>query len=197
MLSWVEREHEERGCKMPRKMGSYDVPGRPQRVGRARARNLLVASAMSAGVLTGVAVFGAGASSAAGAIGSSPALAARTISLNETGRLHRTGSSGLKLNEQGTASGTIKGTIFIHLDVVSPNRVTAEVNIYPSGGSLTGSGSASYHVNGSTASFAGKLSITRGSGSYAHAHGSGLSFTGTIQRLSGAVTVHLSGSMSD
>jgi hypothetical protein len=122
--------------------------------------------------------------------------AARTISLHETGHLHRTSSSGLRLNEQGSASGTIHGTIYIHLDVVSPSRVTAEVNIYPSGGSLTGSSSASYHVNGGTASFSGKLSIKRGTGSYAHAHGSGLSFSGTIQRLSGSVTVQLSGNMS-
>jgi hypothetical protein len=124
------------------------------------------------------------------------ALAASTISLNETGQLHRTSHSGLKLNEQGSASGTIRGTMYVHLDVVSPNRVTAEVNIYPGGGSLTGSGSADYRVDGGTASFSGKLSIDRGTGTYAGAHGSGLSFSGTIQRLSGAVTVHLSGSMS-
>ena len=37
------------------------------------------------------------------------------------------------------------------------------------------------------------MSIDRGSGSYAGAHGSGLSFSGTIQRLSGSVAVHLSG----
>jgi hypothetical protein len=153
---------------------------------------MLVAGMMSAGVLTGVAGLGVGTSSAAGA----RAVAARTISLNETGHLHRTSSAGLKLNEQGSASGTINGKIFIHLDVVSPNRVTAEVNIYPSGGSLTGTGSASYRVNGGTASFSGKMSIERGSGTYAGAHGSGLNFSGTIQRLSGAVTVHLSGSMS-
>jgi hypothetical protein len=116
--------------------------------------------------------------------------------LNESGQLHRTSHSGLKLNEQGSASGTIRGTIYIHLDVVSPNRVTAEISIYPSGGSLTGSGSASYHVDGGTASFSGKMSIDRGTGSYAGAHGSGLDFSGTIQRLSGAVSVHLSGSMS-
>ncbi len=151
--------------------------------------------AVACAAVLGVGV-GVGVSSAVGAIGFPPALAARTISLNETGHLHRTSSSGLKLNEQGSASGTIRGTIYIHLDVVSPNRVTAEVNIYPSGGSLTGSGSASYRVNGGTASFSGTMSIDRGSGSYAHAHGSGLSFSGTIQRLSGSVTVHLSGSMS-
>jgi hypothetical protein len=157
-----------------------------------RARVALVAGMMSAGVLTGVACIGTGVSSAAPA----RAVAARTITLNESGQLHRTSHAGLKLNEQGSASGTIKGTIYIHLDVVSPNRVTAEVSIYPSGGSLTGSGSAAYRVNGGTASFNGTLSIDRGTGSYAGAHGSGLSFSGTIQRLSGAVTVHLSGKMS-
>lgn len=157
-----------------------------------RTRSLLVAGMVSAGALTGVAGFGVDASSAVG----TSAVAARTISLNETGHLRRTSSSGLKLNEQGSASGTIKGTIYIHLNVVSPSRVTAEVNIYPSGGSLTGSSSASYRVNGGTASFSGKLSINRGTGSYSHAHGSGLSFSGTIQRLSGSVTVHLSGRLS-
>ena len=181
---------------MARTTGSYDVSSRSVRVrprgGRSRVRAMLVAGVMSAGVLTGLAGFGVASSSAAGG----RAVAARTISLNETGHLHRTSSSGLKLNEQGSASGTIKGTIYIHLDVVSPNRVTAEVNIYLNGGSLTGSGSANYRVNGGTASFSGAMSINRGSGSYAHAHGSGLSFSGTIQRLSGSVSVHLSGSMS-
>src|ERR1700727_1174478 len=99
---------------MARETGSYEVRGKLKQAGqlggRARARNLLVASAMSVGVLTGVAVLGAATSSAA----APRAVAARTISLNETGSLHRTSSSGLKLNEQGTASGTIRGKIFIH-----------------------------------------------------------------------------------
>jgi hypothetical protein len=163
--------------------------------GRSRV-GALMAGVACAGALTGVAFLGTGIAGAAGSLGSPFARAAKTISLSETGRLHRTSHSGLKLNEQGTTSGTIKGTMYIHLDVVSPNRVTAEVNIYPSGGSLTGTGSADYRVNGGTASFNGTLSIDRGSGSYAGAHGSGLSFSGTIQRLSGAVTVHLSGKMS-
>jgi hypothetical protein len=175
---------------MTRKIGS-DTSRRS-----SRARTALAAGMMSAGVLAGVATLGTGLSSAARSTGSPSARAARTISLNESGQLHRTSHSGLKLNEQGSASGTIKGTIYIHLDVVSPNRVTAEVSIYPSGGSLTGTGSADYRVNGGTASFNGTMSIDRGTGSYAGAHGSGLSFSGTIQRLSGSVTVHLSGSIS-
>jgi hypothetical protein len=103
---------------------------------------------------------------------------ARTFSLNETGRLHLTSHHGFTLNEQGSAT----GTIYIHLKIVSTNRVTAEVNIYPRNGSLTGFASASYCPAGATATFNGTISIARGSGSYSHARGSGLAFTGAIQR---------------
>jgi hypothetical protein len=122
--------------------------------------------------------------------------AARTLSLSETGRLHLTSHHSFTLNEQGSASGTITGTIYIHLNIVSTNRVTAEVNIYPRGGSLTGHASASYHPAGAVATFAGTMTISRGSGSYAGASGSGLSFTGTVQRTNDAVTVHVNGRMS-
>jgi hypothetical protein len=122
---------------------------------------------------------------------------ARSLSLNESGRLHLTSHHGFTLNEQGSVSGAISGTIFIHLHVVSTNRVTAEVSLYPSGGSITGLASASYRPSGAVASFAGTMNIARGTGRYAHAGGSGLSFTGTIQRTDDAVTVHVSGRMSD
>jgi hypothetical protein len=116
--------------------------------------------------------------------------------LNERGSLHLTSKRGFTLNEQGSATGTIKGTIYIHLRLVSSKTVTAEVNIYPRGGSLTGNGTASYRVNGGTASFSGTLSVTRGSGSYAHARARGLRFTGTIQRGNDAVNVQLQGTLS-
>jgi hypothetical protein len=148
-------------------------------------------------VLGGVAcALALGAGGASGSIGSPRALAARTISLDENGSLHLTSHHGFHLNEQGTASGTIKGTIYIHLDVSSTNHVTAEVNIYPNGGSLTGYGTANYRADGGRATFSGTLSVSRGSGSYAGAHASGLSFTGTIQRVNDATTVHLSGPLS-
>jgi hypothetical protein len=121
---------------------------------------------------------------------------ARSISLSDSGRLHLTSHHGFTLNEQGTASGTIAGTIFIHLHVVSTNHVTAEVSIYPKGGSLTGLASASYSPSGAIASFTGTMNIARGTGSYSHASGSGLSFSGTIQRSNDAVTVRVAGHMS-
>ena len=121
------------------------------------------------------------------------ARSARTITLNENARLHLTSRHGFTLNERGTVSGTVTGTIYVHLTIVSTSRVTAEVNIYPSGGSITGQASASYHRGSSTASFAGTLSIARGTGDYANAHGSGLSFSGTIQRSNEAIAVSVRG----
>lgn len=124
--------------------------------------------------------------------------ATRTISLNETGHLHLTSKHNYTLNEQGSASGTVRGAIYVHLTAVSPTRVTAEINIYPSGGSISGSGTGSYHRGSTTESFSGAMSINRGTGSYAHAHGSGLSFSGTIhESKNDPITVHVSGRVSD
>jgi hypothetical protein len=131
----------------------------------------------------------------AGASGST-ASAARTITLKDVGHLHKTSSKGFNLYESGSATGTVAGTISLHLDVVSTNRVTAELSVSPRGSSLSGTASGSYRNNGATASFSGTLSITHGTGSYAHAHGSGISFSGTIQRSDDAVTVQVSGHLS-
>lgn len=129
--------------------------------------------------------------------GAPSARVARTISLNENGRLHLTSKHNFTLNEQGTATGTVTGTIYVHLTAVSSTRVTAEVNIYARGASFSGNGNASYHRGSTTASFAGSMSIDRGTGSYAHVHGSGLSFSGTIaESRKDAITVHVSGRVS-
>jgi len=71
------------------------------------------------------------------------------------------------------------------------------VNIYPSGGSITGEGTASYLRGSTMAGFNGTISIGRGTGSYADARGSGLSFSGTIARSNDAITVHVAGRVSD
>jgi hypothetical protein len=117
--------------------------------------------------------------------------------LHESGNLHLTSRQGFTLNEQGTGAGTISGTIYVHLKIVSTSRVTAEMNIYLKGGSISGNGAAAYRREGAKGSFFGSLSINRGSGSFNHARGSGLSFSGTIQRSNYAVTVHVSGTVAD
>jgi hypothetical protein len=124
------------------------------------------------------------------------ARAARTITLNESGHLHLLSKHGFTLNEQGSASGTIAGTIYVRLKIVSTNRVTAEVSISHGGGSISGHGSAAYHRGSETASFSGSMSVSHGSGGYSNASGSGLTFRGTIQRTNDAITVHVGGQMS-
>jgi hypothetical protein len=157
------------------------------RIRRSLATGALLATGACALALT---------TGAAGASGST-AGAARTISLNDTAHLRRTSSHGFNLYESGSTSGSIGGTITLHLDVVSTNRVTAQISVHPrGGGSINGSASGSYRNNGSTASFSGTMSVTSGSGSYSGAHGSGLSFSGTIQRTTDAVTVRVSGHFS-
>jgi hypothetical protein len=125
------------------------------------------------------------------------ALAARTIALNESARLRLTSRHGFTLDEQGSASGSVSGPMYVHLTIVSTTRVVAEVNFYPRGGSISGKATASYKRGSSTASFSGTLSIARGSGSYAHVHGSGLSFSGTIRRSDEAIAVQVHGEASE
>jgi hypothetical protein len=158
---------------------------------RSCAHRSLAAAAGLLGAAACALTLGAWGASASGAT----AVAARTITLNENGNLHLTSHHGFHLNEQGTASGTIRGSIYIHLYVSSTRRVTAEVNIYPSNSSLTGYGTANYRSNGGQANFSGTMSISRGTGAYAHAHASNLSFSGTIQRSNDATKVHVSGNL--
>jgi hypothetical protein len=171
--------------------GKADSPARAAHRGNRRRLRPAGCATVLALVCAGLAVF-------AGPIaaGAATARTARIVSLDDSARLHLTSHHSFTLDEQGSASGTIAGTIYIHLNVVSTNRVTAEVNLYPSGGSITGSASASYRPSGGVASFNGTMSITRGTGRYGGARGSGLSFTGTVQRSNDAVTVRVSGRMS-
>jgi hypothetical protein len=161
--------------------------------GSARLGGALTAGALSVGVLTA-----AGPCPGASLARNLAAHAARTISLNEIGHLRLTSKHNFTLNEQGSASGTIAGAIYVHLTAVSSSRVRAEVNIYPRGGSISGEGMGSYRRASTTASFSGSMSIGRGTGSYARVHGSGLSFSGTIRESSNdAITVHVRGRVSD
>jgi hypothetical protein len=155
-------------------------------------RSLAVAATLSLAASWACATLAPGASARA-----VTASGARVLSLNESSSLHLTSKHGFTLNEQGLASGTVRGPIYVHLSIVSSSRVTAELNIYPRGGSITAQGGASYHKESTSARFSGFISIERGTGSYAHARGSGLSFSGTIQRSNDAVTVHVAGNAVD
>ena len=157
------------------------------------------ASKTAGAVLAALLLIGAlpGSLGPSASLASPSAHAAKTIAMNESGDLRLTSRHGFTLNEQGHASGTVTGTIYVHLKIVSSRSVTAEINIYPKGGSISGYGNASYHREGATGYFSGSLSINRGTGSYSHARGTGLSFSGTIKRSNYAITVHVRGNVAN
>jgi hypothetical protein len=185
----MSRDLESKTRKQVPAMRSHDntpsIPSLPRRFAAAlpAALGLLMAFASpTAGVSP---------ASAATAVG------ARAVFLNENGDLRLTSRHGFTLNEQGHATGTVTGPIYVHLKIVSSSRVTAEVSIYPKSGSITGYGSAGYRRAGATGYFSGSLSIARGTGAYGKARGSGLSFSGTIQRSDYAIAVHVRGEVND
>ena len=163
----------------------------------ARLRGVFAAGAGSLALLCAFTPFATAANPAPGGHKAPVARASKTVALNESGNLHLTSRHGFTLNEQGTGTGTIAGTIYVHLKIVSTKEVTAEMNIYLKGGSITGEAQAAYHREGAIGHFAGSLSIVRGTGSYANAHGSNLNFSGTIERANYAVSVHVNGAVSN
>jgi hypothetical protein len=164
-----------------------DLASDGRRAGASRsARGLARRGALTIGCCCAALGFGAVAATASSS----------SIALKETASLKRVGKAkGFDLTEKGTAGGSLKGSIDLSLHVVSTNEVTASVSVYPKGGALYGSGSASYHVHGAYAEFSGTLSITKGSGSWSGAHGSNLKFSGKIERSNDNVSVSLSGAL--
>ena len=147
---------------------------------RMRTRTRISSTALALGVVVTAVVFGTGAAGAA----SPHARAARSLNLNDSAKLHLANHKGITLKEQGTAKGTLGGPLYLQLKVTSTRSVSAEIQVYPNGGSISGIAKASYHVAGSTASFSGTMVVTKGSGTYSKAKASALSFSGTIRRTS-------------
>jgi hypothetical protein len=118
---------------------------------------------------------------------------ARTLFLYENAHLRLTHTNNEStLNERGTAYGTFTALLTAYLNV-SAERVNAVFTIYPHGGSITGKASARFVVKGHTGYYGGTLAITRGTGAYRHASGKNIGISGTIDRISFALTVKAKG----
>ena len=121
--------------------------------------------------------------------------AARTVFLYENAYLRLTHTNNEStLNERGTAYGTFRAPLTAYLKV-SAERVNAIFTIYPHGGSITGKASARFKIQGHTGYYGGTLTITHGTGPYRHASGKNLAISGTIDRISFALTVKAKGWM--
>jgi hypothetical protein len=123
------------------------------------------------------------------------ALTARTISLTEYGHLRAIPHSGNTIYEEGRATGTYACRIAVRLTIVSANRVTVTFTVSPKGGTVSGKGSARYVAESAYGYFGGTLSITKGTGSFAHASGANIGFSGKFNRETLGVTVRVHGTV--
>jgi hypothetical protein len=124
------------------------------------------------------------------------ATAARTQSFNISSTLHLVGKPGHVLNEQGTFSGTQSGTIAIRFTSVTSTSGEASFVAYPSGGSVSGRTSTRGQVVGAHVYFSGSMTITGGTGKWAHASGRGLGFSGVVDRQNFHATTHMTGTIN-
>ncbi len=114
----------------------------------------------------------------------------REVSVNDSGRLHLLKAFGAVLLEEGPAGGTLPGQARVRM-TVGPT-VHASFTIRARGWSISGHGGAVLHSSGRYASFGGWLSVSGGTGRFAHAHGSGRLY-GVIDRRTDALTVQTIG----
>jgi hypothetical protein len=126
----------------------------------------------------------------------SPRTLARTahaVAATDTANLHYVSASGSLLLDEGKASGTLPGSMRVHLNLGT--TFTSTFTIFASGGSISGRGSAKPHGFGKYESFAGTLIVTGGTGRYARAHGRGR-FYGTFNRSNYALVVKTTGNLT-
>ena len=130
----------------------------------------------------------------------SAALAARarvahTLAVKDEARLRMIKSSGSVLVDEGPAHGTLPGTARVHFTYNGDPTVTAQIMISGRSGTIQARGSARLSSPTSAApSFAGTLTITSGTGRYAHAKGSGKLY-GVYYRRTYALTVQTEGTL--
>jgi hypothetical protein len=179
--------------------------GRNGRLERSYAKRALGVALLAIGVIGLAGVADSSATSPSPPIGAArseaifsavrtpTANAAHVLNVKDEGHLHSVHSSGSELVEEGPVSGTIPGKVRVSFNI-GPT-ITAKFTIYANGGgSISGHGGGSLHSTSVYSSFGGSLTVTGGSGRYAHAHGSGNLF-GAINRKTYALTVQTVGKL--
>jgi hypothetical protein len=119
--------------------------------------------------------------------------AASVLNVHDEGRLRFVRASGSVIYDEGRVSGTFPGSARVRFLYDGEPRVSAEFTIAGPGGSVSarGTGTLSSPTSPSP-SFRGHMTITGGSGRYAHIRGSGELF-GVYYRRSYGLTVQAVG----
>jgi hypothetical protein len=121
-----------------------------------------------------------------------PAAVGRTLTATDTARLHYVSASGALLYEVGRASGTLPGSMRVHMLVGA--AFSGSFTISVRGGSISGHGRATPKGSGVYESFGGRLTVTSGSGRYRHARGTA-NLYGTFNRRTYALVIQTVGTL--
>jgi hypothetical protein len=153
-------------------------------------RRLTGAGLSLATLLAGTLWLAAQPAGATGASHRTATAASHTLNATDTAHLRYVSGSGAELFEEGSASGSLPGKMQVHGEV-GPT-LSANFTVFLHGGTISGHGTAKAHGAGRYESFAGSLTVTGGTGRYAHAHGhAGL--YGVFDRRTYALTVQTTG----
>ena len=150
---------------------------------RSRGAGARRAAYASLGLLIALAIaIGAGANGATGA----------ELHATDTAKLHYVGAVGEEVYETGGASGTLPGSMRVHM--IFASTFSGSFAIYTRGGRIDGHGKAKPHGEGVYESFAGTLIVTGGTGRYRRAHGTARLY-GTFNRENYALTIQTAGTL--
>ena len=122
-------------------------------------------------------------------------LAASVLSVHDTGHLRFVHASGSVIIDEGPVTGSFPGSVRVRFLYDGEPTVSAQFTISGDGGSVSARGTGTLSSPTSTTpSFGGHMTITGGSGRYAHIHGAGELF-GVYNRRSYALTVQAIGKL--
>jgi hypothetical protein len=119
--------------------------------------------------------------------------AAGTRSLDEVMHMHIKEVKGKRVSARGTATGTVLGKCSFDLVLSNGSRAAATFYGHNSHGTISGTGVAAYRVAGAISYYSGRVTGLRGTGRYAHAASRGIAFSGSVNRRTYEVKMHLQG----
>lgn len=152
-----------------------------------------VASTRAAFLASAALLICAGTLSVASAATPSHARAARMQNITDTAHMRYVKEIGSNLLDEGQATGGLPGKVSALFNVGA--TISASFTIHASGGTISGHGSGALHGAGAYASFGGMMTVTHGTGRYAHAHGHG-GFYGVLNRRNYSATIQTTGALS-